>query len=198
MSPRTAASLALVLLLPIVAAAQGTPAGTHLRLRPRSRPSPAARRARRRRESNTGATRDVVSNQQGFYSVPALQPGPYNITVEANGFKTVHQTGIVLEADQQARIDFALTIGSTTETITVEGERAAAQHLRRDREHADRQSVRGQHAVERAQLQHADQSRRREWCCRRPILRAGPIQREWPAPGRELLHRRWRERQPRN
>ena len=51
--------------------------------------------------------------------MPALPPGPYNITVEANGFKTVHQTGIVLEADQQARIDFALTIGSTTETITV-------------------------------------------------------------------------------
>ena len=53
--------------------------------------------------------------------MPALQPGPYNITVEANGFKTLHQTGIVIEADQQARMDFALTIGSRTETITVQG-----------------------------------------------------------------------------
>ena len=59
---------------------------------------------------------------KALYSVPALQPGPYNITVEANGFKTLHQTGIVLEANQQARIDFGLTVGSTTETITVEGE----------------------------------------------------------------------------
>ena len=33
----------------------------------------------------------------------------------------MHQNGIVLEVDQRARLDFTLTIGSTTETITVEG-----------------------------------------------------------------------------
>ena len=116
-----AAALAF-LLLPIAAAAQGTPAGTiyGYALDPDHRPVPGARIVVE--STNTGATRDVVSNQQGLYSVPALQPGPYNITVEANGFKTVHQTGIVLEANQQARIDFGLTVGSTTETITVEGE----------------------------------------------------------------------------
>src|ERR1700722_11444618 len=72
-------------------------------------------------ECNPGATRDVFSNQQGLYSVPALLPGPYNITVEANGFKTFHQNDVVLEAEQTARLDFALTIGSRRETITVEG-----------------------------------------------------------------------------
>ena len=71
--------------------------------------------------ADTGATRTVSSNQQGEYSVPALLPGPYNITVEANGFKTIHQNGVVVEVDQRARLDFALTIGSNTETITVEG-----------------------------------------------------------------------------
>ena len=60
-------------------------------------------------------------NQQGEYSVPALLPGPYNITVEANGFKTVHQNGVVVEVDQRARLDFALTIGSNAESITVQG-----------------------------------------------------------------------------
>ncbi len=110
------------LLLPISAAAQGTPAGTIYGyiLDPDHRPVPGTRVVVE--STNTGATRDIVSNQQGLYSVPALQPGPYNITVEANGFKSVHQTGIVLEANQQARMDFGLTIGSTTETITVEGE----------------------------------------------------------------------------
>jgi hypothetical protein len=68
-----------------------------------------------------GATRSVVSNQQGVYSVPALPPGSYNVTVEVNGFKTVHQNGVVVEVDQRARLDFALTVGSKTETITVEG-----------------------------------------------------------------------------
>jgi hypothetical protein len=70
--------------------------------------------------ADTGATRTVSSNQQGEYSVPALLPGPYNITIEANGFKTVHQNGVAVEVDQRARLDFALTVGSTTETITVQ------------------------------------------------------------------------------
>src|ERR1700686_5136281 len=71
--------------------------------------------------ADTGATRTVSSNQQGEYSVPALLPGPYNITIEANGFKSIHQNGVVIEVDQRARLDFTLTIGSTTETITVHG-----------------------------------------------------------------------------
>jgi hypothetical protein len=69
----------------------------------------------------TAATRSVLSNQQGEYSVPALLPGPYNITVEANGFQPLHQNGVVLEVDQRARLDFALTIGSNAESITVQG-----------------------------------------------------------------------------
>src|SRR5580692_7145684 len=35
--------------------------------------------------ADTGGTRTVSSNQQGEYSVPALLPGPYNITTEATG-----------------------------------------------------------------------------------------------------------------
>jgi hypothetical protein len=71
--------------------------------------------------ADTDATRTVSSNQQGEYSVPGLLPGPYTITVEANGFKTLHQNGVVIEVDQRARLDFALTVGSNTETITVQG-----------------------------------------------------------------------------
>ena len=93
------------------------PFGNHLR-------SFRSRRAQcegHRKERATGVTREVVSNQQGLYSIPALPPGSYDLTVEATGFKSVHQNGIVLEVDQRASLDFALSIGSTTETITVEG-----------------------------------------------------------------------------
>src|SRR5580704_11145164 len=71
--------------------------------------------------ADTRGTRTASSNGQGEYSVPALLPGPYNITIEANGFKTVHQNGVVVEVGQRARLDFALTVGSNTETITVQG-----------------------------------------------------------------------------
>ncbi|MGD0134350.1 MAG: TonB-dependent receptor, partial [Bryobacteraceae bacterium] len=70
---------------------------------------------------DNGATRSVDSNQQGEYSVPAVPPGSYNLTIEANGFKTIHQNGVVVEVDQRARLDFALTIGRATETITAQG-----------------------------------------------------------------------------
>src|ERR1700685_2516838 len=71
--------------------------------------------------ADTDAKRTVSSNQRGEYSVPALLPGPYNITIEANGFKTIHQNGVAVEVDQRARLDFALAVGSTTEIITVQG-----------------------------------------------------------------------------
>ncbi len=69
----------------------------------------------------TGATRRAVSNQQGLYSVPALPPGTYDLVIEATGFKSIHQNGVVLEVDQRASLDFSLTIGSISETVTVEG-----------------------------------------------------------------------------
>ena len=69
----------------------------------------------------TGATRRAVSNAQGLYSLPALPPGTLDLTVEVTGFKSVHQTGIVLEVGQRARLDFPLSIGIATESITVEG-----------------------------------------------------------------------------
>lgn len=92
MPPRTVATLALVLLLPVVAAAQATPAGTFYGyvLDPDHRPLPGARVTIE--NPNTAAVRGVVSNQQGLYSVPALPPGLYNITVDANGFKTIHRS----------------------------------------------------------------------------------------------------------
>jgi carboxypeptidase family protein/TonB-dependent receptor-like protein len=71
--------------------------------------------------ADTSATRTVSSNQQGEYNVLALLPGPYNIRVEASGFKTIHQNDVVVEVDQRARMDFALTIGSNTDSIAVQG-----------------------------------------------------------------------------
>src|SRR5260370_30400027 len=45
--------------------------------------------------ADTGAIRTVSSNQQGEYSVAALLPGPYNITIQSNAVKTVHHNDVV-------------------------------------------------------------------------------------------------------
>jgi len=70
---------------------------------------------------DTGVMREVASSQRGEYSVPALQPGAYNITIEATGFATLHQNDVRLEVSQRARLDFRLSIGTAAEAITVEG-----------------------------------------------------------------------------
>jgi len=69
----------------------------------------------------TGATREIISNHEGMYSVAVLPPGSYDLAVEAAGFRSIHQTGIVLEVNQRATLDFSLSIGAATESITVEG-----------------------------------------------------------------------------
>src|SRR5580700_10885815 len=71
--------------------------------------------------ADTGATRTVSSNQTGEYSEPAMLPGPYNITIDANGFAALHEHGVVVEVDQRARLDVTLTIGSNAEAVTVQG-----------------------------------------------------------------------------
>ncbi len=62
----------------------------------------------------------------GRYSFPSLPPGgPYTIRVEAAGFSTEERTGITLEVNQAARLDFKLKVGAITETVEVTGASAA-------------------------------------------------------------------------
>jgi hypothetical protein len=67
----------------------------------------------------------VNSKQQGACSVPALMSGLYNLTIEATVFNTIHLDGVMIEANQRARLDFTLTTGSNTDIITVLGSAAS-------------------------------------------------------------------------
>src|SRR5213596_847764 len=69
----------------------------------------------------TNATRTAMSNEAGIYHFPALQPGTYTIKVEMAGFRTITQTGVELQVQQSARLDFSLQVGQVTETIEVSG-----------------------------------------------------------------------------
>ncbi|MCI0418824.1 MAG: carboxypeptidase regulatory-like domain-containing protein [Acidobacteria bacterium] len=68
---------------------------------------------------DTGIHRDASSNDEGYFTVPLLQPGNYRITAEMAGFKTVSRSGIKLNVDQVARIDLVLEVGEVTERIEV-------------------------------------------------------------------------------
>jgi hypothetical protein len=69
---------------------------------------------------SNGLTRVVHSTESGDFVVPNLLPGTYNISVEAQGFKKVQKTGVVLSAaDRLNAGDFMLTVGATTDSVTV-------------------------------------------------------------------------------
>ena len=67
----------------------------------------------------TGVERKVESNAEGYFTVPLLLPGEYRVTVENQGFKPVVRSGIVLEVDQRAEINFTLEVGAVAERIEV-------------------------------------------------------------------------------
>jgi Carboxypeptidase regulatory-like domain len=73
------------------------------------------------KSQDTGAVRDTITNESGYYSFPQLQPGRYSITADKPGFRTVTQTGLTLEVDQHASIDFKLQVGQLKQEISVEG-----------------------------------------------------------------------------
>ncbi len=73
----------------------------------------------------TGAVRAVSSNESGLYTVPLLPSGEYRISVEQQGFRPVVRSGIVLQVEQRATVDFVLEVGAVTEQIEVTA--AAAQ-----------------------------------------------------------------------
>ena len=71
------------------------------------------------RNLDTNQTRTTLATGTGDYTVSALAPGPYEISIEKTGFKTVRETKIVLEADQSARLDVELPVGSVSESVEV-------------------------------------------------------------------------------
>lgn len=73
---------------------------------------------------DNSSVRNTQSNNDGYYIAPLLQPGNYRIRVTAQGFDTIVRDGVALVAAQNARIDFSLKVGATTEAVSVAGDAA--------------------------------------------------------------------------
>ncbi|HWD98026.1 MAG TPA: carboxypeptidase-like regulatory domain-containing protein [Bryobacteraceae bacterium] len=67
----------------------------------------------------TETSRDTVTNDLG-YTVPLLPPGSYKIAASKQGFRDREQTGIILEVDQRATIDFSMKVGQLSHTVSVD------------------------------------------------------------------------------
>jgi len=68
-------------------------------------------------ETNTATV--ATTNRDGLYSSPSLHPGHYVISVRKVGFRTVSATGLELNVQDNVVRNFALQVGSASESITV-------------------------------------------------------------------------------
>jgi hypothetical protein len=61
-----------------------------------------------------------ATNDSGQYVAVDLPIGHYNLKAEASGFKVAEQKNLVLQVGDRTRVDFQLSLGAATETVTVE------------------------------------------------------------------------------
>ncbi len=64
----------------------------------------------------------TTSDEHGAYHLLGLPVGSYTLTVEATGFRTLHQAGLTLRIGDQTELSLKLQIGQASETVEVTGE----------------------------------------------------------------------------
>src|SRR5260370_41529233 len=75
-------------------------------------------------QTDTGITRDAVTNETGSYVLPNLPIGPYRLEAALPGFRTYAQTGIILQVNSNPSINVVLQVGQVTEQVEVQANAA--------------------------------------------------------------------------
>jgi len=71
---------------------------------------------------NTNEKRIQVTNSEGGYVFPAMQPGTYRLEAQLQGFKRFVRDQLAVEVQQRLEIEIVLHIGTTSESVTVKEE----------------------------------------------------------------------------
>jgi carboxypeptidase family protein/TonB-dependent receptor-like protein len=71
------------------------------------------------KEESTNRTYTAISNQDGFYLVPNLPPGRYELTAEYTGFGKYKRTGIALSVGQVATLEIMLRVQAVTGEVMI-------------------------------------------------------------------------------
>ncbi len=68
----------------------------------------------------TGAERNLVTDEAGRYNAAALPAGRYEVRAEKAGFRSEDKTGISLVLGQRETTDLVLQVGNVQQTVRVE------------------------------------------------------------------------------
>lgn len=84
------------------------------------------------KNTQTGIQSTTESNAAGNYTFNNIQPGIYNVTATAQGFRTVSFEGVTIILNSVRRQNFELQIGQVTEQLTVEASAVTLQTEKTD------------------------------------------------------------------
>ncbi len=70
-------------------------------------------------EVQTGVSTTETSDSSGIYRFTALLPGTYKVTITAPKFSKQETSGVIVHANETARVDAQLKVASATQNITV-------------------------------------------------------------------------------
>lgn len=71
------------------------------------------------RSMDTGITRELKTNESGFWRAPSLVPGRYQLEVTSAGFEKIIRGPLVVEPAVERAVDVTLKPSATSEVITV-------------------------------------------------------------------------------
>ena len=74
--------------------------------------------------ADTGVRYETETTSSGEFDLGNLSPGAYRIEIEKIGFKKLVQPNLVLHAQDALAIDFLMTLGDASQTVTVESRTA--------------------------------------------------------------------------
>ena len=77
------------------------------------------------RAAHSALTFSASSNSDGFFSIPAVPPGVYIVTISSPGFSTTRQT-LQITSDSSEILHFPLAIATASETAIVNAEQDSA------------------------------------------------------------------------
>ncbi len=71
------------------------------------------------KDLDRGSSFPTTADGSGFYNLPRLPVGRYEVRVENAGFQAAVKPEVVLQLNQNAKIDFALQVGNVNQTVEV-------------------------------------------------------------------------------
>src|SRR5262245_8859943 len=81
------------------------------------------------KNTETGTTRTVVTNEAGLFTASLLPIGAYEVTFELQGFQNLTLRNITLHVNDRLQLDARMTVGGVAESVEISAGRALVQPI---------------------------------------------------------------------